>query len=44
MKYTVEFKAELDRRLATYKNGSEKPVTAIESKKRIRKLLKSARK
>ena len=44
IEYTDEFKAELDRRQAAYKNGSEKPVTANESKKRIQKLLKSARK
>ena len=44
VEYTDEFKAELDRRYSAYKNGSEKPVTAAESKKRIQKLLKSARK
>ena len=42
--YTDEFKAELDRRHAAYKDGSEKSVTATESKKRIQKLLKAARK
>jgi len=42
--YTDEFKAELDRRYAAYKDGSEKAVTAAESKKRIQKLLKSAHK
>jgi putative addiction module component (TIGR02574 family) len=42
--YTDEFKAELDRRHAAYKDGSEKAVTATESKKRIQKLLKSVRK
>lgn len=42
--YTDEFKAELDRRHTAYKDGSEKPVTATESKKRIQKLLKTARK
>ena len=42
--YTDEFKAELDRRDAAYKNGTEKTVTAAESKKRIQKLLKSVRK
>jgi len=41
--YTDEFKAELDRRQAAYKDGSEKTITAAESKKRIQKLLKSAR-
>ncbi len=44
VEYTDEFKAELDRRYAAYKDGSEKTVTASESKKRIQKLLKSARK
>ncbi len=42
--YSDEFKAELDRRYAAYEDGSEKPVTAAESKKRIQKLLKTARK
>jgi putative addiction module component (TIGR02574 family) len=40
VEYTEEFKAELDRRYAAYKDGSEKAVTATESKKRIQKLLK----
>lgn len=44
VEYTDEFKTELDRRQAAYKNGNEKPVTAAESKKRIQKLLKTARK
>jgi putative addiction module component (TIGR02574 family) len=39
--YTDEVKAELDRRHAAYKNGTEKTITATESKKRIQKLLKS---
>jgi len=42
VEYTEEFKAELDRRYAAYKNGSEKAVTSADSKKRIQKLLKSA--
>ncbi len=42
--YTEEFKAELDRRHKAYKNGSEKAITAAESKKRIQKLMKNARK
>ena len=42
IEYTDEFKAELDRRYAAYQNGTEKPVTAVESKKRIANLLKSA--
>ena len=44
VEYTSEFKAELDRRYAAYSNGSESAVTAAESKKRIQKLLKTARK
>lgn len=44
IEYTDEFKAELDRRHAAYEKGSEKAMTAAESKKRIQKLLKSARK
>ena len=44
VEYTNEFKAELDRRYAAYKDGTEKPVTAAESKKRIQKILKSGRK
>ena len=44
VEYTAEFKAELDKRYAAYKNGSEKAITAAESKKRIQKLLKSTRK
>jgi len=42
--YTPELKTELDRRLAAYENGTEKAVTASESKKRISKLLKGAKK
>ena len=42
VEYTDAFKAELDRRYAAYKDGSEKAVTATESKKRIKKLLKAA--
>ncbi len=42
--YTKELAAELDRRRAAYEDGSEKAVTAAESKKRIQKILKSARK
>jgi putative addiction module component (TIGR02574 family) len=44
VEYTNEFKVELDRRHAAYKEGSERPVTSDESKKRIQKLLKSSRK
>ena len=42
--YTSELKAEVDRRLAAYENGTEKAVTAAESKKRINKLLKGSKK
>ena len=42
--YTEEFKAELDRRQAAYKDGTEPAITAAESQKRISKLLKGARK
>jgi len=42
--YTEAFKAELDRRYGAYKDGSELPITATESKNRINNLLKSVRK
>jgi len=42
--YTDEFKAELDRRYADYKSGKAKMITEAESKRRIEKILKSARK
>ncbi len=42
--YTDEFKAELDKHYADYKTGKAKMITAEESKKRIQKILKSARK
>ena len=42
VEYTDAFKAELGRRYAAYKDGSEQAVTATESKKRIKKLLKAA--
>lgn len=44
VEYTEEFKAELDRRFTDYKSGKAKVVTAVESKRRIQKILKSARK
>ena len=44
IEYTDEFEAELTRRHTAYKDGSEKPVTASDSKRRIQKLLRSARK
>jgi hypothetical protein len=42
--YSDEFKAELDSRNESYKNGSAKMITAQESKKRIQKILKANRK
>ncbi len=39
--YTNEFKAELDLRYADYKSGNAKMITAAESKKRIKKILKA---
>ncbi len=42
--YSDEFKQELDRRTEEYKNGTEKLISATESKNRIEKLLKSRRK
>lgn len=44
LEFTPEFEAELDRRYEDYKSGKAKMVTAAESKKRIQKLLQSARK
>jgi hypothetical protein len=44
VEFTPEFEAELDRRYEDYKSGKAKMVTATESKKRIQKLLQSARK
>jgi mannitol/fructose-specific phosphotransferase system IIA component (Ntr-type) len=38
--YSDEFKAELDSRNESYKNGFAKMITAQESKKRIQKILK----
>jgi hypothetical protein len=42
LEYTDEFKAELDRRFAYYKNGG-KMVTAKEADKQISELLKKGR-
>jgi putative addiction module component (TIGR02574 family) len=44
VEYTDEFKAELDRRHADYKSGKAKMITAEESRKRIRNILKAGRK
>ncbi len=42
--YSDDLKAKLDKRYSEYKNGSAKMITASESKKRIEKILKSAKK
>jgi putative addiction module component (TIGR02574 family) len=42
VEYSDDFKAELDRRYADYKNGKSKIVTAQESKRRIQRIVKSA--
>ncbi|MES1181338.1 MAG: addiction module protein [Flavobacterium sp.] len=44
VEYSDEFKKELDKRYADYKNGKVKMMTAAESKRRIQKILKSGRK
>lgn len=44
VEYTDEFKAELDNRYADYKSGKTKMITAEESRKRIKKILKISRK
>lgn len=41
--YSNDFKAELDQRYADYKSGKAKMITEQQSKRRIRKILKSAR-
>jgi putative addiction module component (TIGR02574 family) len=41
--YNDELKAELDSRHTAYKSGKTKPVTEQQSKRRIAKLLKSAK-
>lgn len=43
VEYTDEFKAELDKRNADYKSGKAKMITAGESRKRIKKILKLSR-
>ncbi len=42
--YTDEFKKELDGCYADYRSGKAKIITAAESRKRVQKILKSARK
>jgi hypothetical protein len=44
LEYSNEFKAELDKRYASYKNGTAKMISSEESKKRIQKILKTGRK
>ena len=42
--YPDDLKAKLDKRYSEYKNGSAEMITAAESKKRIQKILKPAKK
>ena len=42
--YPEELKNELDKRHAEYKNGTAEIITAVESKKRIQKILNTGRK
>ena len=42
--YSDELKDELDKRYLEYKNGTAEMINASESKKRIEKILKAARK
>lgn len=44
LKYSEDLKNELDSRQAAYKNGKASLITADQSKKRIQKILKTARK
>jgi putative addiction module component (TIGR02574 family) len=44
VEYTDDLKKELDKRYADFKKGKVKMITADESKKRIRNLLKTGRK
>ena len=44
VEYTDEFKAELDRRYTAYLNGTEKTITAEESKERIMKIIQKGNK
>ena len=44
VEYNKEFKAELNKRYFEYKSGKAKMITAQESKRRIQKILKTARK
>lgn len=42
--YNLELKNELDNRYAAYKNGTEKLISASESKKRITRMMKKIQK
>lgn len=42
--YNLELKDELDNRYAAYKNGTEKLISASESKKRITRMMKKIQK
>jgi len=44
VEYTDDLKKELDKRYSNFKKGNVKVITADESKKRIRNLLKTGRK
>ncbi len=44
VEYSKEFKAELNKRYADYKSGKAKMITEQQSRQRIQKILKSARK
>lgn len=44
MEYTEEIKQELDKRDSDRKNGKTKLITASESRKRIQKIVKAAKK
>ena len=43
LEYSNEIKKELDMRYGSYKSGKAKIITADESKKRVQKILKTAR-
>jgi hypothetical protein len=43
IKYTDELKKELDKRFVDFKSGKAKMITPLESKKRIQKILKTAK-
>ncbi len=44
LEYTADIRLELDKRDVDYKNGTTRVITAVESKKRIQKILKSGSK